>query len=59
MSEAFFSTIKILTQNIIIRGSKKFIKDPENSAYAKIFQDEIGKLMPEGSVITHTNLHNI
>jgi hypothetical protein len=40
-------------------GVKKFIKDPENSAYAKIFQDEIGRLMPEGSVITHTNLHNI
>jgi len=40
-------------------GVKKFIKNPDNKAFAKIFQEEIGILIPEGSVITHTGLHNV
>jgi len=40
-------------------GVKQFIKNPDNKAFSKIMQEEIGSLMPDGSVVTHTGLHNV
>jgi len=40
-------------------GIKKFLKDPENSAFAKAYQENIAVLMPDNAPLTHTGLHKI
>tara|TARA_R100000963_G_scaffold22876_1_gene15884 strand:+ start:1271 stop:3415 length:2145 start_codon:yes stop_codon:yes gene_type:complete len=40
-------------------GIKKFLKDPENSAVAKAYQENIASLMPDNAPLTHTGLHKI
>ena len=40
-------------------GIKKFIKDPENQTLRKIYQDNIGRFLPDGVELTHTKLDSI
>ena len=40
-------------------GIKKFLKDPENSAFREIYQQNIASLMPVDAPLTHTGLHKI
>ena len=40
-------------------GIKRFIKDPENQTLKQIYQNNIGKFMPDGVELTHTKLHSI